>query len=777
MTAIGKDVPRKEALDKVTGAVKYNDDINEPGLLHVKMATSTCAHGIIKSIDVLSAWNVPGVRAVVTGDYLPVMTGSVIKDRPPIAINKVRYYGEPVAIVVADTEHEAQKAANSIKIEYSPLPMVKSPKEALVKGAPLVHEKLGEYKKAIDDVYPAAGTNVADHSKIRKGDMDKGWSECDVIVEGEYTMPKSDHIAMETRNVRVKIDPDGKVYVSSSTQCPHGIKDTLATVFSLNEGDIIVNAPLVGGAFGGKAPVNLEFIAYIASRAVGGRQVKLANTREEDIATSPTKIGLEAKVKLGATRDGILKALELKYFVDAGAYSDTAPRMAKTMASNGTGPYNVENVFCDALCLYTNNPYSTSFRGFGNMGHTFCMERTLDKLAVALNMSPFDLRLKNAISPGKGHTSATQVKITKSNTGDLAKCIYKINELIKLDDDLRVEVAKDKVIARGMSCIWKTSASNTDAISGAIIVFNKDGSLNLIVGVMEIGSGVKTGLAQILADKMNMEVDQIHVQMPVNTESSPKHWKTVASMSTVMAGRAVLSAADDAIRQIKDLGSIVLRVDPSQLEIGGGKVYMRSDPDNYVEFKDMVHGFKFRGGNSIGGQIIGKGTYIMENLTILDRETGKGRMGPAWTVGVQAVEVEYNTKDHTYKLVKAATVMDIGKIVNPKTAKGVVMGGMSMGLGLGSREGFLYGSNGGILNDSLRTYKVMRFGEQPDYMVEFIETPAEDGPYGARGLGEHGILGMPAALANALTRATGVELDQVPIDAELIWQLKTGGYV
>ncbi len=707
MKIVGKTVPRKEGLDKVTGAAKYNDDIREP-----------------------------------------------------------------VAIVVADTEYQAQQAAYLINVEYEPLPVVRTPSQAIEEGAPLIHENLGHYGKEIDDVYPVPGTNIADHTKIRKGNMDKGWEESDVVVEGEYFMPKSDHIAMETRNVRVKIDPTGKVRVYSSTQSPHAIKAELALAFNLDEGDIIVTAPLVGGGFGGKAPVNLEFIAYIASRAVGGRLVRLANTREEDIATSPTKIGIEAKIKLGATKDGILKAAELRYLVDAGAYSDTAPRMAKTMASNGTGPYNIENVWCDSICLYTNNTYSTSFRGFGNIAHTFCMERTLDKLAKALNMSPFELRLKNAIGPG--HTSATQVKITRSSVGDLEKCLHRLNELIDMERSLRVEEAKDKIIAKGMSCFWKTSASNTDAISGAILTFNKDGSINLICGVMEIGSGVKTGLAQILAERMNMEVDKIHVQMEVNTESSPKHWKTVASMSTFMAGRAVLAAADDAIRQLKDIGAMVMRVDPSQLEVGGQKVYMKSDPDNYVQFKDIVHGFKHQGGgNAVGGQIIGKGTYIMENLTILDPDTGKGRMGPAWTVGVQAVEVEYNTKEHTYKLLKAATVLDAGRVINPQAAKGVVMGGMSMGLSLGSREAFIYGRDGGILNSSLRTYKVMRFGEHPDYLVEFIETPAQNGPYGARGFGEHGILGMPAALANALSRATGLELDQVPINPELIWKMKT----
>jgi CO/xanthine dehydrogenase Mo-binding subunit len=213
------------------------------------------------------------------------------------------------------------------------------------------------------------------------------------------------------------------------------------------------------------------------------------------------------------------------------------------------------------------------------------------------------------------------------------------------------------------------------------------------------------------------------------------------------------------------------------LEIEEGRVFLRSDPAVHHVFKDLVHGYQYDNGNSVGGQILGRGSYIMNHLTPLDPKTGKGKPGPGWTVGVQVVEVEYDTKEFTYRLVKAATVIDAGKVINPKTARGLITGGMSMGLGMGSREGYAYGADGVVLDTSLRTYKVMHFGENPEYLVEFVETPQVDGPFGARGLAEHGVIGMPAALANALSSAAQVDLNHFPITLELIWKTKIGGMI
>ncbi|SNS96830.1 CO or xanthine dehydrogenase, Mo-binding subunit [Anaerovirgula multivorans] len=770
---IGMSIPRKEAWDKVTGTAKYNNDYIIPGILHAKLVTSTYAHATIKSIDTSEAVKAPGVQAVLLGKDNSVLTGTIIRDCPPIAIDKVRYYGEAVAVVVADSEQEAMAAAKMIKVEYEPLPVVNSVKEALTPNAPLVHENLHLYKLADENIYPEANTNISHRVKIRKGDMAMGWAESDVVVEGSFYLPQTDHLAMETRNARTQILSDGQVMMASATQAPFEVKELIGNDFNVEEGMIDVKTPLVGGAFGGKAAVHLETLAYIASKAVDGRMVKIVNTREEDFITSPCGIGLEAKLKFGATKKGLIKAAEITYMLDSGAYADICPRMAKAMAVDCTGPYNIENLSCDALSVYTNHPFVTSLRGFAHICYAFCIERIMDKLAFTLGIDPLELRLKNAIGPG--HTSPTQVKTTLSNTGDFKKCLEKLRNLMNWNEGNRIIQDNNKVRVKGIGCFWKTSNSPTDAESGAILTFNKDGSINLNCGAVEYGPAMKTTLAQILAERMNMDVKRIRVTMEVDTKTSPRHWKTVASMTTFMLGRAVLNAAEDIKRQLCNIAGIVLKCEPEELEVAGERVYLKDDPSNYVDFKDIVHGYKLPNGNAIGGQIIGRGSYVMKHLTKLDPETGQGRPGPAWSVGAQAVEVEFDMKEYTYRVIKAATVVDAGKVINPKSARGVITGGMSMGLGKATREEFKYGKDGAVLNTSLRTYKVIHYGQQPEYVVEFVETPQIDAPYGARGIGEHGTIGIPGALANALSLAVQVDLDQLPLTPELIWKTKTGG--
>lgn len=770
---VGVSVPRKESWDKVTGAAKYNNDYIIPGILYAKMLTSTYAHAKIKSIDISAAVNTAGVRAVLTGKDYPILCGTEIRDCPPIAIDKVRYFGEPVAVVVADSEQEAMNATKMIKIEYEPLPVINSVSEALANNAVLIHENLEQYMIIQENVRPEPNTNIAHRVKIRKGDMAKGWAESEVIVEAGFYLPQTDHVAMETRNCKTQIFPDGQIVISSATQAPFAVKEFISRDFNLEEGQIDVKAPLIGGAFGGKTAVHLEIIGYLASRAVNGRMVKLVNTREEDFTTSPCGIGLEAKLKFGVTKAGIIKAAELTYMLDSGAYSDICPRMAKAMAVNCTGPYNIENLWCDSLCVYTNHPFVTALRGFAHTSSAFCIERMMDKLAFATGIDPLELRLKNAIRPE--NTSPTQVKITLSNTGDMVKCLEKLKAITNWDEGNRLELGNNKVRAKGIGCFWKNSNSPTDAESGAIITCNSDGSLNLNIGAVEYGPGMKTTLAQILAEKMKMDIKRINVAMDVDTKTSPKHWKTVASMTTFMAGRAVLNAADDLINQLRTTASYVLRCPSEELEVAGEKVYLKDDPNNHVLFKDLVHGHMLPNGNGIGRLIIGCGSYIMRHLTKLDPQTGQGKTGPAWTVGAQAVEVEYDTKEFSYRILKAVTVVDAGKVINPKSARGVITGGMAMGLGKATREEFKYGTDGTVQNTSLRTYKVIHYGQQPQYLVEFIETPQIDAPYGARGLGEHGMIGMGGALVNALSSAAQVDLNELPVTPELIWKTKTGG--
>lgn len=770
--AIGKSILRKDALDKVTGNAKFNNDVIIPGILHAKMVTSLYAHAKIKNIDVSQAMISKGVKAVITGENIDgILTGTFVEDRPILAVGKVRYFGEPVAVVIANSELEAKVGADLIKVEYEPIPVVNSPGEALKPNAPLVHENLAQYR-LMKEVFPTPGTNIANHVKIRKGNMAKGWAESEIQVEQSFVLPQSDHAAIETRSVRVEIKPDGQVIVHSTSQAPYVIRKKISRHFKIDAGNIIVHTPLVGGAFGGKAAVQLELIAYLASKAVGGREVVLVNSREEDMISSPCRIGLEAKVKLGATKDGKIKAAEITYLVDSGAYSDIGAVITKSIASDCTGPYNFENVWCDSICTYTNHTYASSFRGFGHAEYTVAIEGTMDKLAKAIKMDPLQLRLINAVKPGD--TSPTQSDLTESNIGNLQQCIEKIKTMINWGEGIRIDTGNNKIKAKGVSCFWKTSTTPPDAVSGAIVTFTPDGCANLNVGAVELGQGTKTTLVQILAEKLKLDINRVHVSMEVNTQLNPEHWKTVASATNYMVGNAVVAAADDAIRQIKSISSVVLRCSPEDLEVEAGKVFLKNDPQTYIDMTEVIHGYKYPNGNSVGGQIIGQGSFIMKHLTGMDPETGKGKPGPLWTLGAQAVEVEFDTNEYTYRILRAATVLDVGKVINPGTAKGVVMGGMSMGLSLGSREAFIYNDQGIMQNTQLRTYKLLRSSEEPEFLVEFLETPEIDGPYRARGFGEHGIIGMPAALMNSLSIAVEVDLDRLPLTPEIIWRIKTG---
>lgn len=771
-TQLGKDIVRKEAWCKVTGAAKYTDDIIEPDALHAKLLTSTQAHARIVKIDISAASGMRGVKAVLTGDSADFLCGTIIKDRPPLAKEKVRYFGEPVAMVVADNELNAKAASAKINVQYEPLPVVNSIADSIRQGAALIHENLMNYKKLVDNVQPVANSNISNSVQIRKGSMQKGWSESEVTVEGSFKLPQSDHAAMETRTARCNILPDGRVFITTSSQAPFTVQKLISEYFNFPEGNVIVHVPFVGGGFGGKAPVQLEVLAVLASKAVGGKRVKIINTREEDMTTSPCHLGLEAQIKLGAKKDGKITAAEMTYYIDCGGYTEIAPKMTKAIAVDCTGPYKIENISCNCFTVFTNHPYTTSFRSFGHVGHAFCIERMLDKLAALLKMDPIQVRFINGVK--EGDFTPTQTKITLSNTGNFAECLGRLKTLINWDEGTRIEEGNNLIRAKGVGCLCKTSDSPVGAVSGAIITFNTDGSINLSCGAVEFGPGMKTTAAQILAEKMKMSIDRIFVKMDVDSETNPKHWKTVASMTTFMMGKAIINAANDTIQQLLTLGSIILRCSPSDLEVAEEKVFVRSDPSYYVAFKDMVHGYMYPNGNSITGPIIGRGSYIMNHLTHLDRQTGKGKAGQSWTVGAQAVEIEYCTKQHSYRILKAATVIDAGKVLNPKTAKGIIMGGMCMGLGLGSSEAFLYDENAIVLDTSFRTYKMLRYGETPEYLVGFIETPQIDAPFGARGIAEHGIIGIPAALANALTRATQVEIDELPITPESIWSKKMG---
>lgn len=763
---IGTSLQRKDGGDKVRGKLRYLTDKHLPHMLHAALKISPHAHALIKNIDLAPALKAPGVRVILTGKDIPGNIGIYLGDKPPLARNKVRHYGEPVAAVVADSEAEAHAALNLIKVEYEPLPVVHSPAEALAEGAALLHEDMKSYPH-IDSIFPEPGSNIANRTKIRKGDIESGFSECKTIIEEYFSLPPGDHVAMETRASTAEILNDGQVIIHSTTQAPFVVRSLLGAAFNLPKGKITVITEPLGGGFGGKAGIQLEGLAYLLSKAAGGRLVRLVNSRENDLVSSPGRIGLEAKIRLGCSSEGKLKAAEIHYNFDSGAYADYAVNISRAAAIACTGPYAVPNVWCDSTCVYTNHPFATAYRGFGHIELAFAMERAIDLLAEKAGFNPVEFRIKNAIS--KGDTTPTG-SVMDESTGDLKKCIENVSRMLGWEGESARETYGGRVKARGISCFWKAPAMPTNADGGAILTFNDDGSVNLHCGAIEIGQGLKTSLAQILAEKLGFHPDQVHVVDYVNTRTAPHDWATAASRSVFMIGRAVIEAADDAIRQIKRTASIPLRCPIGDLEVSGGRVFLADEPEIGMPLSDIVFGYMYPDGSSIEGQVIGVGRYISRRITSIDPETGSGRPALEWTLGAEGVEVELDPTDGTYRVLKAACSMDVGKVINPFLARSQIVGGMSMGLGYAGWESFVFNKQGRVINDTLRNYKIMRYGEEPEYLVEFVETPQRDGPYGARGLGEQGVLGMPGALAGALSRATGIPLNRLPLTPQVIWE-------
>ncbi len=763
---IGAPLPGKDGHGKVRGRLHYLADRLMPQMLHAALVVSPHAHALIRKVDVSSALQAPGVRAVLTGEDIPGNIGIYLGDKPPLARNKVRHYGEPVAAVVADSEVMARAALELVQVEYEPLPVVHNPSEALAEGAPLLHEEMGQYSH-IPAIMPEPGSNIANRTKIRKGNPEAGFSASKTVIEESFSFPPGDHVAMETRASTAEILEDGQVIIHSTTQAPFVVRSLLAAAFNLPAGRITVVTYPLGGGFGGKAGIQLEGLAYLLSKAVDGRPVRLVNSRENDLVSSPGRTGLEAKVKLGCSAEGLLQAADILYCFDSGAYADYAVNISRAAAIACTGPYRLPNVRCDSLCVYTNHPFATAYRGFGHIELAFAMERAVDLLAEKAGFDPLEFRLLNAIRAGD--TTPTS-SLMDANTGDLRGCLNKVATMIDWDQGARRVMADGKVRGKGVSVFWKAPAMPTNADGGAILTFNEDGTVNLHCGIIDMGQGTKTALAQILAEKLGITPGQVHVVDEVNTRVAPHDWATAASRSLFMIGRALFEAADDAIRQLKRTASIVLHCPPNDLAVGGDRVYLADEPEIGLPMSEVALGYMYPEGQAIEGQVIGVGRYISRRLTAIDPETGAGRPALEWTMGAQGVEVELDPADGTYRVLQAACAMDVGRVINPFLARGQIVGGMSMGLGYAGWEGFTLNKQGRVVNDSLREYKTLRYGEEPQYKVEFLETPQRDGPFCARGLGEQGVLGMPGALSGALSRALGRPLNRLPLAPQYIWE-------
>jgi len=762
---VGKSVPRVDMYDKLTGIALFTDDIQfGPNLYYARLARSPHAHALIKQIDVSKALEVPGVKAVVTGKDAPELVGMYLVDRPVLAGERVRYFGEPVAGVIATSEALAEEATRLVKVEYEELPAVFGPMESIQPDAPLLHPDLGEYKVA-SFIFPEPGTNISEHFKLRKGDVESAWPRCAAIVEGTFRLPQIQHVPLEPHVSVALWEPSGQVTLWTSTQSPHAQRDLIAQSIHIPHGNLRVVSPYVGGGFGGKAGVTMEACAVVLARAVKGHPVKLRLTREEEFVGTTMRQSLVAHTKIGCDAEGNLLAMETQYYFGGGAYNDYGVNIARAAGYSCTGPYDIPNVKGDSCSVYTNLPIGGPMRGFGMPEIHWGIEQIMDQLAEKIGMDPAEFRRRNCVK-----TDDTILTSMKMPAIDLVACIDKVTEAINWGQEDKPS-APHKKRGQGIAIMWKAPAMPPNPGSSAVVRFNEDATLNVEIGAQELGQGAFTVAAQMAAQALGVPYEWVRVSAPVDTKYSPYEWQTVASRITWSMGNAVKAAAEDARRQILEIVAEHWGEDPNDLDIKNGKVISYKSEQEQPLQNMVIYGLPnedFEGWK--GGPIIGRGMFMLTYVTNLDFETGQGTRAVAhYTVGAQAVDLEVDTETGQVEILKIASVYDVGKAINPDLVLTQIEGGAVHGMS-SAFEALRFDEKGQPLNRSLVDYRIVTAVDVPkEIHGDFVETPLEDGPWGARGVGEHVMVQTAPAIANAINDALGIRFNDLPLSAEKIF--------
>ena len=764
---IGVSVPRVDGVKKVTGAAKYVGDMKWPRMLYAKCVKSPYAHAKILSIDVSAAKALKGVHDVITGDYYTKRGGLYLEDKNFLAVNTVKFCGEPVVAVAAETPEIAEAACELVKVEYEPLPVINNPMEGMAKDAVLIHPELHTYK-VVPIFHPQAHTNISHHHIIRKGDADAAFKYAEehpdeyYITEHEYHVPHVQHTPIENHIAVAQYEPDGKCTVWASCQSPYAVRQALSATFDIPLNKMRIISPYVGGGFGAKAGTTIEGIIIPLAMHSKGRPVMMEYTREEEFVNSYVRQGLYTKIKTAVRKsDGKFLAVQNNFYWDGGAYTEYGVNIVKASGFASTGPYEFDNVKTDAYCVYTNNPVGGPYRGFGMCEIHFGIEQNIDEVAKEIGMDPIEIRRVNGLAPGKSTGTGEIIK----SCGFL-EALDQVAEAIQYDKPCDAPSGPHKIRGKGIAGGWKSPSQPTNAGSAAIIRMNEDGTFFLMTSGHDIGQGSDTALTQIAAEVLCCDPSKFTIRTG-DTDHTPYEWQTVASRITYCAGNAIKLAAEDLKEKLLDLAQIKLGYIKRELYLEDGWIINRNHPESRMPMSDLALGLAFEDGSGYGGPAIGVGTFTLPNNINYDPATGYSPKPAAfWTTAAAGAEVEIDTETGVIEVKKMVESCDPGHIVNPELYKAQVEGGMMQALGTVLYEELLL-KDGKVLNKSFVDYKIPTIDNTPETFIAMgVEHPEETGPYGARGIGEPAMVPGAPAIANAIYNATGCRFTEMPITPE-----------
>ena len=739
MTGIVGQSPRRGGgHGRVTGLQQYVADVQLPDMLHARLVTLDSAHAHIVSIDTAEARRVPGVHLVLTAADLPQPVprfGPQFADRPVIAVDEVKYHGEPVAAIAADSKDAAEEAARLVRVEFEELPAVFTIAAALAPDAPLVQDRSLRPRDAL------AGTNLLREHRYAWGDVSTAGA--DLIVEDTYAFPMVTHFAIEPHGFIAAPDGDG-ITIWSSIQHPYWLQRTMASILGLPLSKVRVLAPDPGGAFGGKQHVKLEpLVAFMALRT--GRPVRLILSLEETFQ-AVRRNSSEIRVRTGFRTDGTVTFREIEANYLLGAYADISDRVVGKGAYPGNGPYRVPASLIVARSILSHTPPSTAFRGFGAPQVNWAVESNLDQAARQLGIDGLEIRLRNLARQGERF-----IPTDLPADGDWQQAVRRAAELIGWSDP--VEAGRGRGIAVGIKL------GPTTGLSYATVRFLGDGSVLVYAGTSDMGQGARTIFAQIAAQELGIPLEQINV-VSGDTFAVPYDQQTSASRSSVLMGNAVLDACHQVQRQLATMAARLHDVDPADVLIAGGTA---SVAGREIPLVDVL----IEGLGRLGGELIGNGMARKED------EPGHPLGGSAafYEFNCTAIEAEVDPETGEILLHRHVTVSDVGKALNPLQVQMQDEGAAIMGLGHTLMEHYIFDEAGRVRNLGAIDYRIPTSKDLPlEVVSDIVENEDGPGPYGAKGMSEGALLCVAPAVAAAVHGALGVVIRDLPLTPQRVWE-------